>query len=414
MLSAAWLATRVERLKGAWRRILLCGAATTGLGLPPSVARGPARDADTTAPLAALIRALDSLVTDRANTGRFSGVILIGRIGPQAPPGGTPLFLQAYGLADRDARVPNDPNTRFITASTAKAFTAVAVAQLLHQHVLAANAPVSEYLPDSVFPLERGRHITVQSLLTHTAGLPDVVTSRLFRSDPTRFARLDDVIPLVRDTPPVGDVGTFHYGDGDYVLLGAIIERTTRQSFAAFLRDHVFLPAGMMGSGFDIWPRPPDLAHGYTTRRIENPTDHRSTPPSPSDSTPALHRNDGILPHVGIPGAVAYTTAPDLMRFADALLRHTLLDAASVNELWTGRVDTQQSGPNRQYAYGFFVGPDSTVRLVNHGGTGPGIDNAFDIYPDRGYVVVILANLDPPAAQDLRAVARNAFARLDP
>lgn len=359
-------------------------------------------------PFRQVLRALDSLLADHARAGRFSGVALVGRIGPQAPVGGSALFLKAYGLSNRDPKSANRPDTRFITASIAKTFTAVAVTQLLERHELAADAPISQYLPDSIFPTERGRAITIQALLTHTAGLPDVVTSRAFRSDPTRFTQLAELVALVRTAPPLGQPGPFHYGDGDYVLLGRIIERITQQAFADYVRDHVFQPAGMHSSGFDVWPRPPDLARGYTTRNIG------SAPSAPAgagaDSAPALHPNDAILPRIGIPGTVAYTTASDLMHFADALLRHTVLSADGTTELWTGRVETGQPGPNRQYGYGFFVGTDSTVRIVNHGGTGPGIDNAFDIYPDQGYVVVILANLDPPAAQDIRQFLRDAFA----
>ena len=50
------------------------------------------------------------------------------------------------------------------------------------------------------------------------------------------------------------------------------------------------------------------------------------------------------------------------------------------------------------------------MRIINHGGTGPGIDNVFDIYPDLGYAVIVLANLDLPVAQDIRRVLRDAIA----
>jgi CubicO group peptidase (beta-lactamase class C family) len=357
--------------------------------------------------------ALDSLAADHARTGRFSGVILVGRIGPSAAKGGSALFLKAYGPADRDAHTPNRPATPFITASTAKSFTAVGVSQLIERQKVVADSPVSSYLPDSVFPTDRARRISVSALLTHTAGLGDVITSRAFRSDPSRFTQLDQLVQLVRETPPLTDPGPFHYADGDYVLLGAIIERVSGEPFADYMRDHVFRPAGMTQSGFQMWPRPSELAHGYTARNIGGPSYTRVAGTASNDSAPALHANDVILPHVGVPGAVAYTTAVDLMHFADGLARHTLLDAARTTALWTGRVETGQEGPNRQYGYGFFVGTDSTVRIINHGGTGPGIDNAFDIYPDQGYVVVILANLDPPAAQDIRAFLRAQFAKLE-
>src|SRR5262249_25034982 len=134
-----------------------------------------------------------------------------------------------------------------------------------------------------------------------------------------------------------------------------------------------------------------------------------------ADAAPALHVNDVMLPRVGVPGSVAYTTAPDLMRFADALLAHRLLSANATRDLWTDRVQTGQGATNpanAAYGYGFFLGPLGPHRVINHGGTGPGIDNVLDIYPDLGLALIVLANLDPPAAQDLRRVFRDAISAL--
>jgi len=359
----------------------------------------------------AIVRAvgdLDAVVRHRADSGRFSGVVLVGKLDGH---GGKTLFERAYGLANRTDGAANTVDTKFITASTAKPLTAVAVATLVARGLLSYDAPVSQYLPDSVFPHARGHHITVAQLLTHTAGLGDVVGSHAFRSAPASFVRLDQLVALVRAEVPAGEPGTYRYGDSDYILLGAIVESLSGQSFADYVRDHVCRPAGMTGTSFVLVPRPTDLAHGYTARDLGGPAYARPI----GDTLPPLHANDAILPAVGVPSAVAYTTAGDLMRFADALQAHRLVRATELGGLWTGHVETGQgnaNSANAQYGYGMFVGTVGGNRLVNHGGTGPGIDVAFDIYPDLGYVVVVLANLDPPAAQDVRAYLRDAFAHV--
>ena len=79
---------------------------------------------------------------------------------------------------------------------------------------------------------------------------------------------------------------------------------------------------------------------------------------------------------------------------------------------FAGRVEASRSAASQSFGYGFFVGQAGGVQLVNHGGTGPGIDNVFDLYPDLGYVVVILANRDAPAAQDIRALTRQVMPSL--
>jgi len=270
---------------------------------------------------------------------------------------------------------------------------------------------VSRYLSDDVFPHQRSDSITVRQLLTHAAGLGDVVVGASFRKSPSALTHFDQVLALVRDDPPAGAPRVFRYGNDDYILLGAIIERVSRQSFADYMRNEVFQKAGMRNTGYVLVPRPANLAHGYTSRNLGVPAYTR--PGDPSDRV-ALQTNDTILPGVGIPGAVAYTTADDLMHFADALRSRRFLDSSAVKVLWTGQIATgqgEQNPANREYGFGFFVGNSGPNRIVNHGGTGPGIDVGFDIYPDLGYVVVVLSNLDPPAAQDIRQLLRETFAK---
>lgn len=87
----------------------------------------------------------------------------------------------------------------------------------------------------------------------------------------------------------------------------------------------------------------------------------------------------------------------DLTRFADALLRHELLTARFTELLITGKV---VAGPRGRYAYGFedARGADGSG-FVGHGGGAPGMNGDLKIFPKPGYVVAVLANMDPPAAQ---------------
>jgi CubicO group peptidase (beta-lactamase class C family) len=90
----------------------------------------------------------------------------------------------------------------------------------------------------------------------------------------------------------------------------------------------------------------------------------------------------------------------DLMRFAEALRSHKLLNAELTETVITGK---RQPGPdpNRKYAYGFEEHFVSGHRVVGHGGCAPGMNGMLDVLMDNGYTVVVLANLDPPAAQNV-------------
>src|SRR2546427_13067330 len=83
------------------------------------------------------------------------------------------------------------------------------------------------------------------------------------------------------------------------------------------------------------------------------------------------------------------------MKFADALMGHRLLDEKHTELLIIGKVD---SGGGRRYAYGFEDGRKDGAGAVGHGGGAPGMNGDLRIYPQSGYVVAGLSNLDPPAA----------------
>ena len=80
--------------------------------------------------------------------------------------------------------------------------------------------------------------------------------------------------------------------------------------------------------------------------------------------------------------------------FATALQTHKLLNAQYTEMLTTGKVDT----PGGKYAYGFQDSMINDARCFGHGGGAPGMNGELKICPGPGYVVAVLANMDPPGA----------------
>src|SRR6266849_1679160 len=95
-----------------------------------------------------------------------------------------------------------------------------------------------------------------------------------------------------------------------------------------------------------------------------------------------------------------YSTVEDLLRFANELRNHKLLDARHTELLTTGKMDTPMGG---KYAYGFIDQTSGGARCFGHGGGAPGMNGDLRICPQSGYVIAALANLDPPAAQRIAA-----------
>jgi len=106
--------------------------------------------------------------------------------------------------------------------------------------------------------------------------------------------------------------------------------------------------------------------------------------------------NSETLPYRGTSAGGGYSTAGDLTRFAQALLGHQLLSPDSTRLLITGKVD---AAPGIRYAYGFVDWRDIEENgSVGHSGGAPGMNGDLRVYPQSGYITVVLANMDPPAA----------------
>jgi D-alanyl-D-alanine carboxypeptidase len=319
------------------------------------------------------ITGIQDVLREAAAADRFSGAVLIEK-------NGQVLFSCAYGLADRDRGIPNALPTRFRIGSMNKMFTAVAVLQLAEAGKVELTAPIGEYLTGY---RNRGvaARVTIHHLLTHTGGTGDIFGPQ-FQAHRLELRTLDDYVQLYSDREPEFEPGSrWQYSNYGYILLGALIENVTGQTYYEYVHAHVYEPAQMTATGSQPeHQQVPGLSVGYTK------------PPGTSSWVP----NSETLPYRGTSAGGGYSTAGDLARFARALLGHQLLRPDSTQLLITGKADL---GPGARYAYGFAVLRDSDGNgSVGHGGGAPGMNGRLRIYPQSGYLVVVLANIDPPAA----------------
>jgi hypothetical protein len=120
----------------------------------------------------------------------------------------------------------------------------------------------------------------------------------------------------------------------------------------------------------------------------------------------SLRATTGSLPYRGTSAGGGYSTIGDLLKFVTALNSHKLLDAHYTELLITGKVSTRR--PGIKYAFGFEdeLTRDG-VRCYGHGGGSPGMNGRLSVFPGSNYIVVALANLDPPAADDIARFIRD-------
>ena len=316
----------------------------------------------------AIVRTIEQNLETLADAGAFSGVVLIGKRD-------SVLFERGYGWANLEDSIPNSPASRITIASIGKMFTATAIGQLIAAGKLRFDDTLGKVLPE--YPnADRARSITVRQLLGHTAGLGE------------QFSAMS---PAVANRPLLFPPGTgWSYSNEGYVVLGAIISKVSGQSYDDYLREHIFGPAGMTHTGnFSADDIVPHRAVGYR-HRADDPLGVR--PP---------YGNRTFTGKGGAAGG-AYTTARDLWLFSRALIAGRLVPPAIRDTLWTGRSPLPWD-QNQKYGYGVIAQSYGDRTVVGHGGggSGTGIDNEIRFFSDGSYTVIVLANIDPPAASDL-------------
>jgi D-alanyl-D-alanine carboxypeptidase len=317
-----------------------------------------------------LISAVHSKVDSLAASDQFSGTALIAR-------NRKILLQQAWGLANRKTNSPNTLDTEFCLGSMNKMFTAIAALQLVQAGKLSLDATLIEYWKD--YPnQELAKKVTIRELLNNTGGTGDIFTTE-FNDHRLDIRTLDDCVRLYGHRALEFEPGSHsRYSNYGFLLLGVLIEKVSGQSYYDYVRDHIFLPAGMTHT--DSLPevsRVPSHAIGYM--------------PGPSGWSP----NTDTLPWRGTPAGGGYSTVGDLFRFSEALLSGRLLDLKLLQQA------TSEQFPDSHYGYGFIVEDG----FFGHSGAAPGINGELRIYPKSGHVVVALSNLEPPAAMRIAAFA---------
>jgi len=302
---------------------------------------------------------------------QFAGSVLIAK-------DGNPIFAEAYGFADREHKIPNTLKTRYRIGSMNKMFTAVAILQLAQAGKLDLDDPLGKYLTD--YPNhDVATKVKIHHLLTHTGGTGDFFGPE-FDAHRLELRTSQDYVKLYGKRDLEFEPGSkWEYSNYGFLLLGVIIEKVTAQSYYDYVREHIYVPAGMTATASDPEDQTvSDRSIGYT--RMDSAV---------------WKPNADTLPYRGTSAGGGYSTVEDLSRFASALEQNKLLNAHYTELLTTGKPGT----PNNTYAYGFGDHKINGTRCFGHGGGAPGMNGDLEICPANGFVVAALANMDPPAAK---------------
>ncbi len=306
-----------------------------------------------------IVPKIDNVMARFVELEHFSGTVLVAR-------NGEVLYAKAFGKANKDHGVLNTMNTRFELGSIAKVFTGVGFMRLVEKGVVGLEDPVVKHLPD--FPF--GDKIQVVHLLTHTSGLPDYTDHPGFRAAWPLLRTIGDFLPMIFEQKlKEGTPGKkFSYCSSGFVLLGAIIERTSGRSFRDYIRDEILLPCGMAETSVaNLEDVVPNRATGYVKDSLGR----------------FMTFAYWMVPFIASAGI--QTTAGDLLKFDRALAKGTLLKPETLDRMAEPFLD-------KNWGIVWRLAEIDGQKVVYHGGETTGVSAMYRRYLKDGTTLIVLSN----------------------
>lgn len=271
------------------------------------------------------------------------------------------VAAMAYGRADLATGRPLTTETPMRMASVSKSITAAAILMLDQAGKISIDKPVATYVPQYT---SNGTKITLRQLLNQSSGIPGHAHNDPILHGDGAISQ-SEFFKKLNATPLYAAPGAqFDYSNANYYLLADVVQNVSGQSFAHWLKQHIFTPAGMKNTYSDEGQNSPHTAIGYVHRTKQDPFIQC---PAPDWS--------GELGAGGI-----ISTPSDIVRFDIALFNGTLMDAAHRNEMTSPSFSL---GHGASYALGWFTLPGG---IVQHEGDFSISSSTNVLFPDGTFV----------------------------
>lgn len=323
---------------------------------------------------------IDRTIRDYAKAHDFNGTILVqGK--------DKTIYHQSFGVADRAFNIPLRNDTRYRIASITKAFTAVLILQLYEQGKLDLHATIKTYLP--TYTGDGAERVTVHHLLNHTSGIQniDTITSyqEALKNGIEHYQRpftTDELVARYCSGKLVHDVGkVFDYNNGEYLILGKIIEKVTGKTYEDVLKERILGPLGMSDSG---------MLYQYEIVKSLSPTYFFR------DDQKAMINDMPVYIENWYAAGAVYSTTADLLKFSKALYGSKLLKPETLRMMLTPGLD--------DYGYGVWIRSmeigGKQYRYAHRPGSIMGANGELFHFLDNDLTIIILSNtnttdLDP-------------------
>lgn len=304
---------------------------------------------------------------------------------------GQPAWSGGFGFADPARGVLATSRTSYRLASVTKSITATAVMMLAERGVLDLDAPIQQYCP--AYP-EKRWPITARLLLAHLAGVRHHSLFEAIRPNTRHFESVTSSLEYFKDDELVAQPGTrYRYSSLGYTILGCAIEGATGTSYASFVREHIFAPAGMTNTIPEDARTSSPGGTAYFSKGLLYKATGRFARRTRASSIDVSDR---------LPAGGLLSTVDDMVRFAIALQYGRLVSDSTRERMWT-RQHTSDGKPLQFYGLGWLVGDADSLRpkRVWNDGSQPGTRTFLYLRPTQGIIIALMTNMDGAACEEL-------------
>ena len=299
------------------------------------------------------------------------------------------VFSGYYGESDCEQHIAADENTVFEWGSITKTLTWISVLQLAEEGSIDLNADIRGYLPEGFLQyVKYDDPITMLHLMNHTAGWCE----SLYRIITADENEITDLGTMLRDIEPAqthrpGEVQSYsNYGAA---LAGYIVERVSGESYADYVRHHIFEPLGMEHTSVA-----PDFRDNAWVRAQREKLICYAVMKDPAaaeeETVPSEHSLTFVIPY---PAGSACGTIGDTVKFGQALVdpEAPLFKSPETQaKIWEGSLFFGDTGIKRCCS-GFWP-TERAVTVYGHNGQTAGSCSNLEFDPESGWGVVAMTN----------------------
>jgi D-alanyl-D-alanine carboxypeptidase len=304
-------------------------------------------------------------------------------------PNGTSISL-ASGFADRAAKIPMRSDALLHAGSVGKTLFAACVMQLVAERRVGLDAKLEDYLgTEAWFPrLPNSKSVTIRMLLNHTSGIGSYGEGFMqgLVKDPGRKRDHFEGIKSVLDSKPLFPAGGgWSYSDVNYLLLGLVIERVSKQTAYAEIEARLLRPLHLRRIVPADRPTIPGLVPGYAGSK------------NPFGGDEVMKAGSLVLdPNFEWASGGFVANAEDLAVWMADFCNGRAFDRALLPQVLDG-VPAPDLGARARYGLGLEIDETPIGVAYGHGGFFPGYVTWVRWYPKQRMAVAIQLNTSEDA-----------------